>query len=29
MTSSQFGEYVRAELARHAAVAKAVGLVPK
>ena len=29
MTSSQFGDYVRAELARHAAVAKAVGLVPK
>jgi len=29
MTSGQFGDYVRAELARHAAVAKAVGLVPK
>jgi tripartite-type tricarboxylate transporter receptor subunit TctC len=29
MTASQFGAYVRAELARHAAVAKAVGLVPK
>ena len=29
MTASQFGDYIRAELARHAAVAKAVGLVPK
>jgi tripartite-type tricarboxylate transporter receptor subunit TctC len=29
MSASEFAAYVRAELARHAAVAKAVGLVPK
>jgi tripartite-type tricarboxylate transporter receptor subunit TctC len=29
MTSGQFGAYVRSELVGHAAVAKAVGLVPK